>query len=135
MKEADELLEVQGSLLQAYRRKLKLTQHQVAVSLDINRSTVAMLENGDRGKKSESLFKLLRLYGILPDELHKQVMEIMEVSIDDDDFDENDEWYELKTTSKLQSSTTINDFKIRELIEVIYGMETLRELGAVKIIV
>ena len=52
-----------GRRLQEARKARDLTQHQVAESLSIARTTVTALEKGDRTTRPEELIQLARLYG------------------------------------------------------------------------
>ena len=52
-----------------YRKRLKLTQWQLAELVDIDRSHISAIELGNVGASMDVIFKMCEVFGITPKEL------------------------------------------------------------------
>ena len=72
-KEKDTVKKSLGEALKAHRIQCQMTQEFVAERLGVSRQAVSKWENGSSDPSTSNLLALAKLYGIIPEELLKQV--------------------------------------------------------------
>lgn len=58
-----------GKVLRAVRKEVGLTQEQLALAAEIDRTFVSLIERGERQPTVRVIFKLAAALGVLPSEL------------------------------------------------------------------
>jgi transcriptional regulator with XRE-family HTH domain len=67
-----------SAIVRAYRAKLGISQEKLSVKAGLDRTFVSKIEKASRNPTIESIFRLSEAFGVLPEDLLKEIREEQE---------------------------------------------------------